>query len=239
MLIAGNFMSYIPIACFFITLALFLSILFIGSAFICSQFYTKVICRDIRARNKNVFITFDDSPDKTETPLVLEVLKKHDIKATFFIIGEKAEENIELVKEIAGQGHVLGNHSYSHKNYFPLRSTKKIIKEIKKTDNLINSVRLSERIVFRPPFGVTNPSIAKAIKRLKVYTIGWSLKSFDTVTKKRERVLKRLINRTRPGDIVLLHDPVKNIHIVLDKYIEFLKKNNYNFETVDKLLSNE
>lgn len=217
--------------------AMFIFICFLGSAFICSGFYTKAICRDVQKRGKNVYITFDDSPDENETPLVLDVLKKYDVKATFFIIGEKGKKNIEILKKISDQGHVLGNHSYSHRNFFPLKSRKKIIEEIERTDAIIKSVKPTEGIYFRPPFGVTNPPVAKAIKRLNTCTIGWSLKSLDTVIKDHDKLLKRLIRNTRPGYIVLLHDPVKNIHVVLDKYIEYLKKNNYNFDTVDKLVT--
>ncbi len=236
-LIIGYFVADISLLYLLSAFALFVFLCFWGSAFICSGFYTNAICRDVNNNGKNVFITFDDSPEESETIRVLEVLKKHDVRATFFVIGEKAEKNIELIREIAKQGHVLGNHSYSHKNFFPLKNSKKIAEEIKITYSIIKSVKPSEVDIFRPPFGVTNPSIAKAIKRLDVCTIGWSLKSLDTTINNHERILKRLVKKTRPGDVVLMHDSIKNINKVLDDYITFLKKNNYNFETVDKLVT--
>ncbi len=235
-LIIGYFALDIPIIYLFLAIACYVSVCFIGSAFICLDFYTKAICKGVHKKGKCVFITFDDSPDKEETPLVLEILKKHDVKATFFIVGEKAEKDPGLIGKISGSGHVLGNHSYSHGNLFPLKSKKKIIEEIKITNSIIESVKPSKANIFRPPFGVTNPLIAKAIKKSNVYTIGWSLKSLDTVIKDHDKLLERLTGKTNPGDVVLLHDPVKNIHMVLDKYIQFLKKNNYNFETVDELI---
>ncbi len=238
-LIIGYFTVNIPLIFLFIVVAIYLSLCFVGSAFICFGFYTKAICSGVHKKGKSVFITFDDSPDKKETPLVLKVLQEHDVKATFFIVGEEAEKNPGLLRKINESGHVLGNHSYSHGNFFPLRSKRKIIEEIKKTSSIIKSVKPSGVDIFRPPFGVTNPLIAKAVKQLSINTIGWSLKSRDTVIKDKDKILVRLIRKTKPGDVVLLHDRVENIHLVLDKYITFLKKNNYNFETIDKLLSNE
>ncbi len=235
-LITGYFAFDITLVYLIIVIAIYLLMCFIGSVFICLDFYTKAICRGVQSEGKSIFITFDDSPDKEETPLVLEVLKKHDVKATFFIVGEKAEKDPGLIEKISASGHVLGNHSYGHGNLFPLKSKRKIVEEINKTNSIIESVKPSGVNIFRPPFGVTNPLIAKAIKKSDVYTIGWSLKSLDTVIKDHDRLLERLAGKTKPGDVVLLHDTVKNIHMVVDKYIEFLKKNNYNFETVDKLI---
>ncbi len=219
-----------------IPLLIFLIILFFGSAFIRLNFYLNSICKSYEKNTNDVFISFDDSPNNDTTPLILDILEKHGVKATFFIIGNKAEKNLALVKEIANKGHILGNHSYSHSNFFPLKSKSKVIKEIQKTDSIIKKINPKELNLFRPPFGVTNPIIATSVKNTNYKTIGWSLRSLDTIIKKPEKLLKRLYNKTKGGDIILLHDNSIS-HCILEKYIVFLKKNNYNLRTIDKLIN--
>lgn len=222
---------------FFYLFMFYLIICFLGAAFIRSNLYLNVICRYKGNNSKTIFLTFDDGPDEKETPLVLDILEKHNVKASFFIIGEKAEMNSSLLRHIASRGHVLGNHSYSHHNLFPLKRKRKIEQELNKTFELIKNVNPNEEHFFRPPFGFTNPIIAGAVNTIKPHVIGWSFRSLDTMIKDKDKLYKRLVRKTSPGKVVLLHDTVKDIHIVLDKYIVYLKKNNYNFETVNKLIS--
>lgn len=207
----------------------------IASFNICWNFYTKAICKCRQGSNNTIFITFDDGPDRYETPLILDVLKKHNIRAAFFVIGNKAGQHPELLKRMHDEGHVVGNHSFDHANFFPLKSRRTIINEIEKTQRIINSAAAGNALFFRPPFGVTNPMIAAAVKKMGLVTVGWSLRSFDTVIKNNDKLLDRLLKRTHNGAIVLFHDRIKGMHFVLDKYIKALKTRQYRFETLDKL----
>ncbi|MCD4793433.1 MAG: polysaccharide deacetylase family protein [Bacteroidales bacterium] len=169
-----------------------------------------------------IHLTFDDGPDPNTTPKILKVLKKYNKKATFFCIGEKIEKHPEILKQIAEQGHEIGNHSYSHSYYFDFFRTSKVIKELDKTNKLIKKISGKDCIIFRPPFGVTNPNIAKAVKKLNLETIGWSIRSLDTV-KDKKTVLKRL-EKAKPGNIVLFHDTKTNTVEILEEFLRLKNK---------------
>ena len=190
-------------------------ILFLGAKNVCSQFYLKTECYS-KDKSKT-HITFDDGPDPKITPQILEILKKHNKKATFFCIGEKIEKHPEVIQQIAEQGHEIGNHSYSHSYYFDFFRTSKVIKELDKTNKLIKEISGKDCIIFRPPFGVTNPNIAKAVKKLNLETIGWSIRSLDTV-KDKKTILKRL-EKAKPGDIILFHDTKEQTVEILDDFL--------------------
>jgi peptidoglycan/xylan/chitin deacetylase (PgdA/CDA1 family) len=157
-------------------------LLALGSMNVCSQFYLDVQC--ISEDKSKIHLTFDDGPNHETTSRILDILKEHNEKAIFFLIGQKILEYPELVKRISDEGHTIGNHSYSHSNLFPLFRTKKVQEELEKTNTFIKEITGKDCTLFRPPFGVTNPNIAKAVNRLDMQTIGWSLRTLDTVADK-------------------------------------------------------
>jgi peptidoglycan/xylan/chitin deacetylase (PgdA/CDA1 family) len=188
---------------------------------------------------RTVALTFDDGPDKTVTPAVLEVLKKEDIKAAFFCIGKKAEENPDLLRRMDQDGHVIGSHSFSHHFFFDLFSSGKMLEELRKTENVIEKYVNRKIRLFRPPYGVTNPPLARALRKKNYHIIGWSLRSKDTVIKNEEQLFKRVTERLKPGDIILFHDTKINMVTVLEKFIKFAKENDFSFERLDNLLGIE
>ncbi len=200
---------------FTIPVIAFLTLIFFGAKNICSQFFLKSKCKS--EDKSEIHLTFDDGPDTETTPKILEVLKKHNQKATFFCIGNKIEKHPEIVKQIIAEGHEIGNHSYSHSNYFDFWGSKKIIAEIEKTNNLIKKITEKDCKIFRPPFGITNPHIAKTIKELELDVIGWNIRSLDTI-KSKEKVLQR-IKKAKPGDIILFHDTKKHTVEILDEFL--------------------
>ncbi len=213
---------YIPFSntWFFVLFFIYALILFLGSKNICSQFYTEVKCRyDDKSR---IYLTFDDGPDKKITPRILEILKKYNVKATFFCIGKKAETYPNILKQIAEEGHVVGNHSYSHSLYFDFFGTAKILKELKKTNRTVKQITGEECKVFRPPYGVTNPNIARAVKKTGMQVVGWSIRSFDTV-KNKKQVMKRL-QKAQNGDIILFHDTKEQTPEILDEFLRSYKQ---------------
>ncbi|NMM47885.1 polysaccharide deacetylase family protein [Marinigracilibium pacificum] len=216
----------LPVICFFI-------LVISGSYFIKLDFFLKSV-NNLGLNENRVAITFDDGPD-TNTQHVLDVLDKYNAKATFFLIGSKIEKNADVVQEIITRGHAVGNHSYSHSNLFPLKNPVQIEEEIIKTNKLIKKISGVETSIFRPPFGVTNPMVAKGIKRAGMTSIGWNVRSYDTVEDDVEKVSNRVINKINPGSIILLHDDREHTPQILERILQYI--NQMNFETVT--LNNE
>lgn len=207
----------------FIVTLIFLSILvlFWASLNICAQVFLKSKCK-IEDQN-TIALTFDDGPHPQYTPDLLDVLKELDVKATFFVIGYKAEQYPEIIKRIVGEGHTLGHHSYCHKNNFAWLSTQKVKEEIQKTIDLLESISGKKSIYFRPPFGVTNPNIARAVKELKLTSVGWSLRSYDT-TYTPDMVINKIRKKVKSGDIILLHDHLSTTSQTVTTIVEECKK---------------
>ncbi len=190
---------------------------------ICSGYYIKASCR-IPEETNGVCLTFDDGPSEN-IPSLLFLLEKYNAKATFFLTGKKIEKFPEHTSEIISRGHTIGNHSYSHGNFFALQGVKKIAEELIMTNELIRQHNPSEEILFRPPAGISNPIIKKALKKVPMKVIGWSLRSLDTVRTK-EKVVKKVIRDVRAGDIILLHDRVSNSPEILEHILIHLEKKN-------------
>jgi peptidoglycan/xylan/chitin deacetylase (PgdA/CDA1 family) len=220
--------------CILITLIGFLAY---GAMNISSDYYCRVHCY-AHTDEKKIALTFDDGPDKVVTPAILGVLKRHDVKAAFFIIGHKAEENPRMIGRIDDEGHIVGSHSYSHDFWFDLFGSQKMIIEMQKTESVLNQILNKKIRMFRPPYGVTNPPLASALKKMKYHVIGWSLRSKDTVLRN-DQLFERLTKKVKPGDIIIFHDTKARTVEVLDKFIIFAKENNYCFERADRLLNIE
>ena len=175
---------------------------------------------------KKVWLTFDDGPTAEVTPFVLDTLKKNNVNATFFCLGEQIEKHPEIFQRIKAEGHDIGNHSFSHTNGFTT-CIKKYLKDIEKCQNIIPETKL-----FRPPFGNIYPwQISKLKKDFKIImwdVIAWD---FDKNTSKEECFLN-VVNNVENGSIILLHDNKKaqeNLQYALPKVIETLKERAFTF----------
>ncbi len=207
----------------------------LGSGLIGWNYHLKAILSNTSTKTNHVSITFDDGPNSTFTPQVLELLKKHHAKATFFCIGKHIENHPDIIKNILDQGHTIGNHTYSHANSFGFFSTENVIKELQKTNSIVQNQTGLKLNLYRPAFGVTNPNIARAVKALKLTTIGWNKRSLDTTKLSDEAVLKRITTSLKAGDIILLHDTSEKTLIVLEQLLLFLQQQNLESVTVDSL----
>lgn len=222
---------------FSIVTILLLTHLIYCSANICSQAYIKTYCKS-DTKEKKISITFDDGPDAEITPEVLAILNEFNVKATFFCIGNQIEKNRELVKEIDSKGHLIGNHSFSHEFWFDLYPAKKMQEDIEKTNGLIFETTGKKTKLFRPPYGVTNPSLKRAIKELDFYTIGWNIRSFDTV-KHIKKTIFRLKTKLNPGSIILFHDNREQIIKILKAFLPYAIAEGYEIVPIDELLNIE
>lgn len=208
----------------------------VGSSRISSNYHVKAFCNNPLETEKKIALTFDDGPSEF-TLEVLELLKKYNAKATFFCIGKNIEKHPEIVKQIIAEGHLVGNHSYSHSKFFDFYHEDKITKELRKTDQLLEKFTSKKINFFRPPYGVTTPSIRRALKKTGHKTIGWNIRSLDGGTKNQELIFNRIIKRVSPGGIVLLHDTGKHSVLVLEQFLQFLQQNNYEVISIEELLN--
>ena len=167
-------------------------------------FYLPIISRG-SPNQKAVALTFDDGPDPLSTPRLLDLLRKHRVKATFFVTGQKAAEHPELMKEILLQGHSVGNHSYTHNNLVMFRSCKTIIREIETAQKVLNDFGVLA-LAFRPPVGITGPRLWPALLKSDRYIVNFSCRAFDGGNRWIRGLSKKILKRIGPGDIVLLHD---------------------------------
>jgi len=206
-----------------------------GSLFFRWNFYLEAIHHGSR-RVKQVALTFDDGPS-VQTETLLKILKQENVPAAFFLKGENSTMYRKIVRKAFDENHLLGNHSFSHNVKFTFQNRKYVREDLLKTSHLIEKITGKQPLFFRPPFGVTNPEIAKAANDLNLTVVGWSLRSFDTRYNNAARLLKRLQQKTRSGDIVLLHDYPEVTPKILPQYIEWLKQNGFQIVSLEQLIN--
>ncbi|PVX44567.1 peptidoglycan/xylan/chitin deacetylase (PgdA/CDA1 family) [Flavobacterium sp. 103] len=231
-----SFFAVVEIKYFALVACLWLLIVFWGSTFIASNYHVKTYCSNPFETEKKIALTFDDGPNEM-TLLVLDVMRRYNAKATFFCVGKNIEVHPNILKKIIDEGHIVGNHSYTHSPFFDFYRKNQVITEIRQTDALIESVLGKKPTLFRPPYGVTNPSIRRALSVTKHKTVGWNIRSLDGVVKNEEFLLNRIIKRIKPGGIVLLHDTSIQTVNVLEQLLSFLKTNNYTVVPLEELLN--
>jgi peptidoglycan/xylan/chitin deacetylase (PgdA/CDA1 family) len=223
---------------YFGIIIVFIALLIYGSVCIQCGFYLKSYCSG-DTDDRSVALTFDDGPDNEHTPAVLDILKEKKVVAAFFIVGSKAEIYPDLIKRIELEGHIIGGHSFTHHFFFDLRSAKKMKIELQHTIEIIRKISDKRMKFFRPPYGVTNPEVAKAVHVMNCYSIGWSLKSKDTSALNSMEILNRLKRYVKRGDIILFHDNRPVAVKILKEFIEYLEQNDFNIRRLDSLLKIE
>lgn len=157
--------------------------------------------------SRKVALSFDDGPDPEVTPAVLDELKRHGARATFFVIGQALEAHPELGRRIVAEGHVLANHSWQHSYMQNFRLREWQQQEIARAEHAIEAVsgRASSRL-YRPPVGMKTGDQARALVELGLKVVAWSVHSRDTVDPDPQSMARRVLSGIRGGDIVLLHD---------------------------------
>ncbi|MCF8374247.1 MAG: polysaccharide deacetylase family protein [Bacteroidales bacterium] len=215
-------------------IVVYILILFFGVNYIGWNFFINSLNKG-NSTEKHIALTFDDGPNPEITPKVLALLNKSEAKAAFFCIGKNIVGHEDIVAAIHSEGHIIGNHSYSHAVTFDLMSSQKMAQEIEDTNQLIFNIIKKKPILFRPPFGVTNPNLAKAIRHTGMTSIGWSLRSFDTV-KNEEQVLRKVKKKIKAGDIILFHDSSEKTIKYLEKLLTYFSENGFKIVSLDQLL---
>lgn len=197
---------------------------------------------EVPTHRKLIALTFDDGPDESNTPAILDLLKEYDAKATFFVVGSRVEKLPHLVKREREEGHEVGNHTFLHSS-FQYISRNKALSELDQAQASIVQATGAGTHLFRPPGGSYTDSLVKLSKEkgLKIILWSWHQDTLDWRKPGVHRIANKVLRNARNGDIVLMHDyvhqstqTVEALKIILPE----LKKRGYTFVTVSQLLSN-
>jgi len=174
-----------------------------------SQWWGPVI-RSFATTRKEVWLTIDDGPS-AQTFELLDLLDRANAKATFFVIGERAQSHLETLAEIERRGHQLANHTYAHPSaYFWCSPAATIAREVLRCAKLLPTT--GPRF-FRAPVGIKNFLLHPLLTRNGMHCIGWTVRGFDTVFRDPQKVARRIAARALPGAILVLHDRESNFHV--------------------------
>lgn len=172
------------------------------------QKYPEVFILHGPTSEKRVALTFDDAPDPRYTGRILDVLKDHQVKATFFIVGWRAERYPELLKRILAEGHEIGNHTYDHP-YLPDLNTLAFERQIVKTERVIAQVlgtkTQPQLRLFRPPYGEINEDQLKWAEKHEMTVVNWNVDSLDWKQLDKDQVYKNIVGSVSSGSIILQH----------------------------------
>ncbi len=195
---------------------------------------------DIPTRKKIVAITFDDGPHAVYTPEILSILEEYNAKATFFVVGSRAENYKSIVRREVGAGHEVENHTFTHHSLSGM-SSKEVQEEIQKAHQTITSITNQRPTFFRPVGGLYNDAVVDAAvdEGYRVVLWSWHQDSKDWQQPGVDKIVKNVLSGVRPGDVVLFHDAggnrtqtIKALPIILSH----LQKQGYKFVTVSQLL---
>ena len=193
------------------------------------------------AEDKNIYLTFDAGYENGYTEEILNVLKEEKVPATFFLVGNYIEENPELVKRMADEGHTVGNHTMHHPDMAAIAEKGAFEKELKELEEIYaNTTGREMKKLYRPPQGKYSEENLKQAHEMGYKTLFWSLAYVDWYEDKqptREEALNKLNERIHPGAVVLLHSTSKTNCKILKELIQCWKKEGYNFCEIDKLLT--
>ena len=191
--------------------------------------------------DKVIYLTFDCGYENGNTEKILEALKKHDVKATFFVVGHFLETCPDLVRKMVEEGHTVGNHTYHHPDMSEIADVSSFQKEVEDVKLLYEEITDKEMVKFyRPPQGKYSESNLKMAKELGYYTFFWSLAYVDWDPDNqptKEEAFEKLTGRIHPGAIVLLHNTSKTNGEILDELLTKWEEMGYHFGTLDELIA--
>ncbi len=191
-------------------------------------------------KNKIIYLTFDAGYENGCTPAILDALKKHNVRATFFLVGNYITSCPDLVKRMVEEGHNIANHTYSHPNMSNISSVESFRKELESLEKTCKEVTGQEmKKYYRPPQGKFSQENLTMAKELGYKTFFWSLAYVDWYQDKqptKEQAFKKLLGRIHPGAIVLLHSTSKTNAEILDELLSKWEEMGYTFGTLDDLV---
>ena len=181
-----------------------------------------------------IALTFDDGPSAAWTPALLDGVKERGVKATFFLIGENADKNPEIVKRMAEEGHLIGNHTYHHVELTKVSENEARL-ELADTSAVIVRITGKEPEYMRPPFGAWQRKLEQEIQMLPVL---WTIDPLDWTTENQDEIVNKVVTEAEENDIILLHDCYKSSIEAGLRIVDILQEEGFVFVTVDELLLN-
>ena len=192
---------------------------------------------------KVLYLTFDAGYENGCTEKILDVLQKHNVKAAFFLVGNYLEKNADLVRRMVREGHTVGNHTMHHPDMSAISDPKAFAKELQDLETLYRETTGQDLPKFyRPPQGIYSEENLKMARELGYRTVFWSLAYVDwnnDAQPTREQALGKLLPRTHPGAVILLHSTSKTNAEILDELLTKWKEEGYRFATVEELFADD
>ena len=198
----------------------------------------------LKPGTKKLALTYDDGPNDVHTHKLLDVLAKHGVPATFFLIGRYVQMRPKIACDVAAAGHVIGNHTFTHPNLAYASAVQTRI-QIEQSRQVLHDVIGEHSNLFRPPFGGRRPGTLNIVRALGLEPIMWNVTAFDWKTTSAERVERTICKRVRGGNVILLHDGghrslgADRAHSVeaTDRVIRRYKEADYEFVTIPQMMT--
>jgi peptidoglycan/xylan/chitin deacetylase (PgdA/CDA1 family) len=212
-------------------------ILAYGSFRVQSQIYVRTVNGWNRG-DRRIALTFDDGP-LPQTRDILDCLDARDIKGVFFCTGDHVAGLPDVAREIVKRGHEIGNHTLTHSAKAPFFSWKRIRREIEETEKRIMETTGTIPRFFRPPFGVTWPGLARALRTSGYTVIGWTFRTLDTRISDAEKLRARVVSKVRGGEILVFHDHTPRVAEKCAMIVDDLTAKGYSFVSLGRLIGKE
>jgi len=199
----------------------------------------KLVYSSQKNSSKKIALTFDDGPHPRHTEIILDILKEHNIRATFFVVGKNANLHSEIVKREILEGHEIGNHTYSHID-LQKSSPSTIEADILKTEEILYEICEYRPKLLRPPGGKYGETACLSAKKLDYRLALWTIDSKDWSKPTPEKIIEKILSTTKSGDILLFHDFIAGTSptpAAISKIIPTLKSQGYKFVTVSELIT--
>ena len=205
------------------------------------KLYPDIVVRQWTPQIPSIAITFDDGPDNEYTPKILDILREHGVRATFFLIGHSVEKYPKVAKRIIAEGHAIGNHTYHHVNLANMAPWQ-VVTELEKANTVLAQVVNQQPSAVRPPYGALDSLAIEAIAEKGYKVVLWTIDSLDWHGLSAKEVLDNVIPELKNGTILLHHSaggPEEDLSGMLEALpviIETLKKQGYSFLTIPEVI---
>lgn len=207
------------------------------------QWYGKTFTGLARG-TKQIALTYDDGPNDPHTLRLLEVLAKHNVKATFFLIGRHAQRRPDIAREVARAGHAIGNHTFTHP-LLTFKSDAEIRRELSGCRAALSDAVGQHTNLFRPPFGGRRPAVLHIARKLGMEPVMWSVTGYDWTAPSASEIERKVTKQIRGGDVILLHDGGhtemganrSQTVAATDQLLTSYKAEGYDFVTIPRMMS--
>jgi len=195
---------------------------------------------------KQLALTYDDGPNDPHTLHLLEILAKHQVQATFFLVGRYVRQRPDIVRQVVAAGHVVGNHTFTHP-FLALKSAGEVRKELTDCRAAIEDAIGEHSNLFRPPFGNRRPAVLRIARELKLEAIMWNVTGYDWNAPPAAAIEKKVTSQIRGGNVILLHDgghkemgaDRSQTVQATDHLIARYKSEGYEFVTIPQMMSGD